>query len=237
MGVIGKPIYLRTRGDTDLKSMFLDVSLSAGPAMVTFAEFIENAARKREFVNILFEERVFELIATLQELSLPLEQAGVPHELVGGLAVFLHVENADSTNSSLTRDIDVMIRREDLPRVVAIAEDYGFRFRQSAGMDMLLFGETISARNAVRLLYAGEKVQSAQLESHPPIRPVRVGLHGQEFQVIPVLDLVRMKLSSYRDKDRVHVRGMDAAGLITSEVEQGLTEELLARLRDVRGTE
>ena len=36
--------------------------------MVTFAEFIENAASKREFVNILFEERVFELIGTLQEL-------------------------------------------------------------------------------------------------------------------------------------------------------------------------
>jgi hypothetical protein len=68
--------------------------------MVPFAEFLENAAAKREFVNILFEERVFELIGTLRELSLPslpLEQGGVPHELVGGLAVFLHVENADST--------------------------------------------------------------------------------------------------------------------------------------------
>jgi len=120
--------------------------------MVTFAEFLENAASTREFVNILFEERVFELIGTLQELSLPLEQAGVPHELVGGLAVFLHVENADSTHSSLTRDIDIMIRRDDLPRVVAIAENYGFRFRHSAGMDMLLFGETNSARNAIHLL-------------------------------------------------------------------------------------
>ena len=205
--------------------------------MVTFAEFLENAASKREFVNILFEERVFELIGTLQELSLPLEQAGVPHELVGGLAVFLHVENADSTHSSLTRDIDIMIRRDDLPRVVAIAENYGFRFRHSAGMDMLLFGETNSARNAIHLLYAGEKVKATQLESHPRINPVRAGLHGQDFWVIPVLDLVRMKLSSYRDKDRVHVRGMDAAGLITKDVEHGLSEELLARLRNVRKTE
>lgn len=55
--------------------------------MVTFAEFLGNAASKREFVNILFEERVFELVGTLQKLSLPLEQAGVPHELVGGLGV------------------------------------------------------------------------------------------------------------------------------------------------------
>jgi hypothetical protein len=201
--------------------------------MVTFAEFLENAASRREFVNILFEERVFELIGTLQEF----EQAGVPHELVGGLAVFLHVENADSTHSSLTRDIDIMILRDDLPRVVAIAENHGFRFRHSAGIDMLLFGETNSARNAVHLLYAGEKVKAAQLESHPRINPVRAGLHGMDFWVIPVLDLVRMKLSSYRDKDRVHVRGMDAAGLITRDVENGLSNELLARLGNIRETE
>ena len=205
--------------------------------MVTFAEFVENAASKREFVNLLFEQRVFELIATLQKLSLPLEEAAVPHELIGGLAVFLHVENADSTHSSLTRDIDVMIRRDDLPRVVTIAEERGFRFRHSAGEDMLLYGETTSARNAVRLLFAGEKVKPAQLESHPGIRPVRVGLHGQDFWVIPVLDLVRMKLSSYRDKDRVHVRGMDAAGLITNAIELGLSEPLRARLQSVRETE
>ncbi len=205
--------------------------------MVTFTEFIENAASKREFVNILFEERVFELIGTLQKLSAPLEDASIPHELVGGLAVFLHVENADSTHSSLTRDIDVMVRRDDLPRVIEIAEANGFRFRHSAGLDMLLYGETSSARNAVHLLYSGEKVKTSQAESHPALHPVRVGLHGQEFWVIPVPDLLRMKLSSFRDKDRVHVRGRDAAGLVTKDVELMLSAELRARLTHVRETE
>ena len=205
--------------------------------MVSFAEFLGNAAAKREFVNVLFEERVFDLIGTLQKLSLPLEEAGVPHELVGGLAVFLHVENADSTHSSLTRDIDLMIRREDMGRVVAIAEEHGFRFRHSAGWDILLYGETNSARNAVHLLFSGERVKETQLEVHPSIRPVRAGLHGQDFLVIPVVDLVRMKLCSYRDKDRVHVRGMEAAGLITEEVERELGDELRARLRHIRETE
>lgn len=205
--------------------------------MLSFAEFLENAASKREFVNVLFEERVFELIGTLQKLSAPLEQAGVPHELVGGLAVFLHVENADATHSSLTRDIDILIRRDDLPRVIAIAESHGFRFRHSAGLDMPLYGPTDSARNAIHLLFAGERVKASQLETHPGIRPVRTELHGQEFLVIPVLDLVRMKLSSYRDKDRVHIRGMDAAGLITDAVEAALGEELRGRLQHIRETE
>jgi len=205
--------------------------------MVTFAEFLENAAAKREFVNLLFEERVFELIGTFQKLSRPLEQADVPHELVGGLAVFLHVENADSTHSSLTRDIDLLIRRDDLSRVQAIAQEHGFRFRHSAGLDRLLYGETNSARNAVHLLYVGEKVKATQLEPHPALHPVRAALHGQDFQVIPVVDLVRMKLSSWRDKDRVHVRGMDAAGLVTVDVEKALSEPLQARLRHVREAE
>lgn len=205
--------------------------------MLTFAEFLGNAASKREFVNVLFEERVFELIGTLQKLTSPLEQAGVPHELVGGLAVFLHVENADSTHSSLTRDIDIMIRRDDLPRVVAIAEERGFRFRHSAGLDMLLYGETNRAVNAVHLLFAGERIKESQVEAHPALRPVRASLHGQDFLVIPVVDLVRMKLSSFRDKDRVHIRGMDAAGLITETVELALGDELRARLRHVRETE
>lgn len=154
-----------------------------------------------------------------------------------GLAVFLHVENADSTHSSLTRDIDILILRDDLARVVAIAEEHGFRFRHSAGLDTLLYGETSSARNAIHLLFTGEKVKAAQLEAHPTIRPVRVGIHGQDFLVIPVRDLLRMKLSSNRDKDRVHIRGMDAAGIITEEVEQGLSEDLRSRLRHIRETE
>ena len=205
--------------------------------MATFAEFIRNAASKREFVNVLFEERLFELIGTFQKLSLPLEQAGVPYELVGGLAVFLHVENADSTHSSLTRDIDVMISRADMPRVIAIAEQHGFRFRHADGIDMLLYGESDSARDAVHLLFSGQKVKQTQLEAHPLLRPVRAGLHGQEFAVIPVADLVQMKLSSYRDKDRVHIRGMDAAGLITPDVESTLNESLVTRLHHIRATE
>ena len=62
-------------------------------------------------------------------------------------------------------------------------------------------------------------------------------IQGGEVMVIPVADLVRMKLSSYRLKDQVHVKSMDAAGLITPEVEAKLPPELSARLQHVRETE
>jgi hypothetical protein len=46
-----------------------------------------------------------------------------------------------------------------------------------------------------------------------------------------------MKLSSFRLKDQVHVKSMDAAGLVTREVEAKLPAVLLTRLQHVRETE
>ncbi len=205
--------------------------------MQTFDQFLHQAAAKGEFVNILFEQRLFDLVGTLQTLSEPLADAGIAHELIGGLAVFIHVENADATHSSLTRDIDLLVRRSELPKVIEVAERSGFRYRHTAALDRFLYGETTSAKNAIHLLFSGEKVKDAQAEPNPEIRPTTLRLAGMEFRVIPVADLVRMKLSSYRDKDRVHVRSMDAAGLITVEVEDAMTPELRSRLRVTRETE
>ena len=51
--------------------------------------------------------------------------------------------------------------------------------------------------------------------------------------VAPVAELVRMKLTSYRLKDQVHVQDLDGVGLITPEIEAGLPELLRARLAGV----
>jgi hypothetical protein len=55
--------------------------------------------------------------------------------------------------------------------------------------------------------------------------------------VAPVADLVRMKLTSYRLKDKVHIQDLDAVGLITADVEAQLGDALRARLREVRATD
>jgi hypothetical protein len=55
--------------------------------------------------------------------------------------------------------------------------------------------------------------------------------------VIPVADLVLMKLSNNRDIDRVHVRDMDPVGLVTAEVERTLPEILRDRLHEIRSAE
>ena len=203
--------------------------------MLTFEQFLHSTAEKGDAVNLVFEQRLFDLVGVLHKITGPLAEGYVPHELVGGLAVLIHVEEADPAHSMLTRDVDLMIRRSDIGRVIKIAEGCGFKFRHAAGVDMLLHGNT--AKTPVHLLFSGEKVRPTQATPNPDIRPVQKAVHGEPVAVISLADLLRMKLSSWRLKDQVHVQVMDAAGLITLAVEQTLSEELRGRLQYVRETD
>ncbi len=204
---------------------------------LTFDQFLRSTAAEGEAINTMFEERLFELVGVVHKISNALAEQDLPYELVGGLAVLIHVEEVNPELTSLTRDVDLMVRRNDLEAVKQAAARHGFRFRHTRGVDMLMYGDTDSARSAVHLLFSGELVSPNQASPNPPIQPVRKHIQGGEVMVIPVRDLIRMKLSSYRLKDQVHIKTMDAARLITPEIEASLTTELAARLRHVRETE
>jgi hypothetical protein len=150
------------------------------------------------------------------------------------VAVFIHVFERDPMKARLTKDVDAGVARSDLPRVIAAAELGGFQFRHAAGLDMLLDGEKPSAKSAVHLLFLNEKVKSEDFGPVPASEPVRT---TEGILIAPVADLVRMKLTSYRLKDKVHIQDLDSVGLITPEIESGLPEPLLARLKEVRATE
>ncbi len=205
--------------------------------MVTFEQFLADAATKGEAVNILFEEWLFGLVGIMHKITGALATEAIPYEVVGGLAVLIHVEEANPEHTTLTRDVDLMIRRADLERLKEMAYLHGFRFRHEAGVDMLVYGETDSARNAVHLVFSGEKVRPHYDSPTPAINPVPKMILGQDVMVIPVVDLLKMKLTSNRDKDRVHIRAMDAAGLLTAAVERELTGNQQARLQQIRETE
>lgn len=192
--------------------------------MVTFEQFLNDAAVKGEAVNILFEERLFDLVGVLHKIGDKLVEADIPHELIGGLAVLVHVEEADPTHAMLTRDVDLLVRRADLDRIKEAAAQHGFRHAPEA--DAHLHNGTDRGRNAVHLIFSGE-----------PIAPVKRKILGRDVMVIPLGDLLRMKLSSFRLKDQVHVQVMDAAGLITPAIEKSLAPELARRLQQVRDSE
>ena len=186
-------------------------------------------------VNTFFENKVDQLFEVAGRLAKALSQAGIEYRVVGGFAAYMHVNEVEPMGARLTRDIDVAIDRADLDAIIEATRPYGFRYRHAAGVDMLVDAEAPKAHSAVHLLFIGEKVRKEYTEAVPIFSPAVQYENG--ISIISVADLVKMKLTSFRDKDRVHVRDLDGVGLITAEVEAGLSPTLQERLKHIRATE
>ena len=181
-----------------------------------------------------YDIHVEQLLQRMRRFHAALDGAGIAYRIIGGMGVFIHVSERDPEKARLTADVDAGIRREDLPRIVEAAETGGFRYRHVAGVDMLVEADQPRARSAVHLIFVNEKVRPEYLETVPASEPVPT---KEGILIAPVVDLVHMKLTSFRLKDKVHLQDMDAVGLITPEIERTLSPELAARLAEVRATE
>ena len=124
----------------------------------------------------------------------------------------------------MTRDIDIAINRRDLDRIAEAVRPLGLAFRHVRGVDMLVDAARPSARSAVHLLMAGEKVRAEDLASVPEFANFKETSEG--IVLAPVADLLKLKLTSFRLKDKVHIQDMDGVGLITPEIEAALPDEL-----------
>lgn len=129
-----------------------------------------------------------------------------------------------------TRDVDIILNRSDLPRAVEVLEQAGFLYRHSAAGSMFLDGPNAGARDAVHVIFAGEKVREEYLEPVPNVEPFEV---IQSAKTLPLESLVRMKLTSFRDKDRVHIRDMISIGLINELWCQRCSPQLASRLKEL----
>jgi hypothetical protein len=183
------------------------------------------------FVNAFFEARVERLLDLAELVERIFSSAGLEYRIVGGLAAYLYVEELDPEAGRLTRDIDIAVRREDLGRIGRAAQPFGLQHRHVAGVDMLVEAGKPSARSAVHLVFAGEKVRLEYPEPTPELGTCRI---VKGLRLIPLADLVRMKLTSFRAKDEAHLKDLDEAGLITSEMEAGLSPVLAQRLVQLR---
>lgn len=164
-----------------------------------------------------------------------LEAAGIPYAVIGGNAVAAWVSRVDEAAVRNTQDVDVLIRRPDLPAVTAALEAAGFVYRHAASIDMFLDGPGAKARDSVHVLMAGEKVRPEYLL--PTADPDEfVYAVDHRFRHLTLDALVRMKLTSYRDKDRTHLRDLIEVGLIDGTWPARFPPELAARLQQVLDT-
>jgi hypothetical protein len=186
------------------------------------------------FVNTFFEKRVNEIFDLAERVEEAFAAAGLDYRVIGGLAAYLYVEEAAPDAGRLTRDVDIAVRREDLEKIAQAVEPFGLQYRHAAGGDMLLQVGEPSARRGIHLVFTGEKVRPEYAEPAPELRDFR-RLRG--IRLIPLADLVRMKLTSFRAKDEAHLKDLDEAGLITPEIEAGLSPLLRERLARTRARE
>lgn len=131
----------------------------------------------------------------------------------------------------MTRDIDMAVDRNDLSRITEAVEPFGFSYRHTAGLDMLVGARSPKARSAVHLLFVREKVRPQDLAAIPDFSPPVKARAGT--LLAPIADLVLMKLIGFRFKDKAHTKDMQGVGLITPEVVASLPENLRARLAEV----
>jgi hypothetical protein len=76
---------------------------------------------------------------------------------------------------------------------------------------MFLEGKEDSVRYAIHIVLANRMVKQDDFEPNPDVEPVE---YGDGIRILPLERLVRMKLNSFRLKDRVHLLDMIEVGLV-----------------------
>jgi hypothetical protein len=159
-----------------------------------------------------------------------LDKAGLPYAVAGGNAVAAWVSRVDEAAVRNTQDVDLLLRRSDLEAAKTAFAAAGFVFRHVKSIDMFLDGPEASARDAVHIIFAGEKVRA----EHPlPAPDVSENETTDSFRLVKLDALVRMKLNSFRDKDRTHLRDLLEVGLIDETWIERLPAPLSVRLQEL----
>jgi hypothetical protein len=150
--------------------------------------------------------------------------------MAGGNAVAAWVARVDRAAVRNTQDVDILVRRADFDAVKAALESAGFVHADVMDVTCFIDGADGSPRDAVHLLFAGEKVR----ESYPlPTADVTERERAEDYHIVALEALVRMKLNSFRDKDRMHLRDLAELGLVDATWLERLVPEHAARLKQL----
>jgi hypothetical protein len=179
-------------------------------------------------------ERMAAAVDAVQErarrIAAALDRAGIKYAMVGGNAIAAWVARVDLEAVRNTKDVDILVRRDDLGRIIDVAQSVGFVQRKVSGVDLFLDGPEGSVRSEVHVVFAGEKVRADYLFPAPDVTESEP---GPEFTVAALDALVRMKLTSFQLNDKVHLLDLLEVGLIDDRWCDRLPTSLGARLREL----
>ena len=164
----------------------------------------------------------------LKRATSALNDAKVPYAVIGGNAVAAWVSRVDESAVRNTQDVDLLIRRDDFDAAKLALESAGFIYRKVGPITMFLDGPNVKPRHSVHVIFADEKVRDDYVA---PAASVEDAEMSNDMPVLALESLVRMKLTSYRDKDRTHLRDLIDVELVDDTWPQKYQPELAERLQ------
>jgi hypothetical protein len=167
-----------------------------------------------------YDNHLDQLTAVAERVCRVLREAGIEYRIVGGLAVLFHVGSRDPLAARLTKDVDLAVDRADVPRITEAVRGLGLEYRHVAGVDVLVAIASPKTSSAVHLVFVHDF-------SEPTVSERGIVLAS-------AAEIIRMKLTIFRQGDKTHIIDMDSVGLITPEIEAALSEPLRERLEKVR---
>ena len=164
----------------------------------------------------------------LRRVTAALDDAGIPYAVIGGNAVATWVGRVNSSATRATKDVDLLVRRVDLDRITQAMQSIGFQRQDLRSPVLFLDPDEPDRRSGVHLVWDGELVRPSYDIPAPSVDEAVRDPEG--FLVLDLPALVRMKLTSNRPIDQVHIADMVDVGLIDDGVRSSLPEELQSRL-------
>lgn len=157
-------------------------------------------------------------------------QAEIDYAIIGGRAAMAWVDSVDDGASRTTPNVDYLVERADLNRVIdAICHD-GWIHQIISGWHTFAENSTIKFHSRVRLVFANEWFRPTNLLPTPSLSE---SLWLNEIRVVSLEALVRMKLTAFRTVDRVHLDDLLSVELYDPSWISRFPSEFASRLQQV----
>ena len=175
--------------------------------------------------------RAVELVKQrLDRTCIALRNAGIPYAIIGGNAVAAWVATIDDGAVRNTRDVDILLREQDLDIATIAMESAGFVRDSVMNVTVFLDGPNGKPSQGIHVLFAERKVRDEYSTSTPSIDQT-VDIEGRS--IVKLAALVEMKLNSFRRKDQTHLLDMIQIGLIDSTWPGRFAKKLGDRLQEL----